>query len=587
MKSPPVPISVNWAKYVLYGLFLIGIYFSTYSWLITEDWSRADYSASFLIPLVFLYLLWENRETFLKTGSRPSWTCMWMFMSGILLFWIGELSGEYFSLYLSSWAILVGICWIHMGWNKLKEFGVALLILLAMFPLPHLLYDKLSLQLKLISSWLGVWAMQSLGMSAYREGNMIDLGFTRLQVVDACSGLRYLIPLIVLGVIVAYFFKGARWKKALLVISTVPIAVFVDSLRIASVGVLYPHFGPVVAEGVFHDFSGWLIFMVSFSMLLGLSAVLGRIGRTRAGESVTTGNAPATRDMEEVNAKRLMLNVNSTEPNGGIETNGEGGFSRHLSKAGRELRGPSGPHPASSIQYPESGVQHYGSNIEQADLPSWRQWFMPPQSTLAMVILGITLVLSQGVEFRETIPPRKAFTEFPTIIGPWQGEVRTLQPVIIDELDVSDYILTDYTDRNGRSINMYVAYYASQRKGQSIHSPASCLPGSGWQFDDAGTAVIPFSNPDHPKMVVRRAYLQGGGKRFLSYFWFPMRGRILHNAYQMKLFNLWDALTLKQTHGALVRLITPVYDDERTVDAEQRLQSFSKTMVSRLSEFLP
>ena len=246
----------NWARFGVYGLMLIGIYFSTYSWLIAEDWSRADYSASFLIPLVFVYLLWEKRDTISGIPSRPSWSGLWIFGLGIALFWIGELSGEYFSLYMSSWLILVGILWIHLGWRKVRAFGFPLLILLAMFPLPHFLYGKVSFQLKLISSRLGVWVMQAFGMSAYREGNLIDLGFTQLQVVDACSGLRYLIPLIVLGILMAYLFKGAMWKKLVLILSTVPIAIFVNGLRVASVGILYQHFGRSVAEGFFHDFSG-------------------------------------------------------------------------------------------------------------------------------------------------------------------------------------------------------------------------------------------------------------------------------------------------------------------------------------------
>lgn len=120
---------------------------------------------------------------------------------GIAFFWLGELGGEYLTLYLSVWLVLVGLCWFHLGWQKLKIIAFPLVMALAMFPLPGFLYGKISVQLKLISSHLGVAMMQLSGMSAYREGNVIDLGFTQLQVVDACSGLRYLIPLIVLGVL--------------------------------------------------------------------------------------------------------------------------------------------------------------------------------------------------------------------------------------------------------------------------------------------------------------------------------------------------------------------------------------------------
>jgi exosortase len=108
-----------------------------------------------------------------------------------------------------------------------------------MFPPPNLVASNLSLQLKLLSSKIGVVLMQLMGMSAYREGNVIDLGFTRLQVVDACSGLRYLFPIIILGLILAYLFRGAWWKKVLLVLSTVPLVVLTNGLRIAATGFLF------------------------------------------------------------------------------------------------------------------------------------------------------------------------------------------------------------------------------------------------------------------------------------------------------------------------------------------------------------
>ena len=258
---------------------------------------------------------------------------------GIALFWIGELSGEYFSLYMSSWLILVGILWIHLGWRKVRAFGFPLLILLAMFPLPHFLYGKVSFQLKLFSSRLGVWVMQAFGMSAYREGNLIDLGFTQLQVVDACSGLRYLIPLIVLGILVAYLFKGAMWKKLVLILSTVPIAIFVNGLRVASVGILYQYFGRSVAEGFFHDFSGWVIFLVSFAMLLGIAAVLKRDGVKGSDQNI------------EAESSKLKA-----------ESNGEEmvGEEKGISSVDFEIQNP-------KFRYPESSIQNRASRIEDLE----------------------------------------------------------------------------------------------------------------------------------------------------------------------------------------------------------------------------
>jgi EpsI family protein len=136
-------------------------------------------------------------------------------------------------------------------------------------------------------------------------------------------------------------------------------------------------------------------------------------------------------------------------------------------------------------------------------------------------------------------------------------------------------------------VNFYTAYYETQRKGESIHSPATCLPGSGWEFNQSGTARIRMPGHGDGLMPVNRAYLEKSGYRQLSYYWFPQRGRILTNAYQLKLYTFWDALTRQRTDGALVRLITPVYENEKPEDAEKRLQSFMRDIVPVLNEFLP
>ena len=244
----------SWMKGILYGLLLLVIYRSSLQWLILNDWPREDYSYACLIPFVVLYLLWEKRRELAELPSTPSWGGMFPLGLGLVFFWLGELGGELFAQYFSLWLVVLGVCWIHLGWRKIKAIGFAFIMMLAMFPLPHFINTKISLGLKLISSQIGVWMLHLYGMSAYREGNVIDLGFTQLQVVDACSGLRYLFPLMVLSLILAYWFKARFWKKAVLFLSSIPVAIFVNSFRIALTGVLYSFWGPAVAEASFTVF---------------------------------------------------------------------------------------------------------------------------------------------------------------------------------------------------------------------------------------------------------------------------------------------------------------------------------------------
>jgi len=520
-------------KGLVYAGLLTGIYYTAYTWLIVKDWAREDYSASMLIPLVVLYLIWDNRGALAARPSKTSWLGLGVMFAGVALFWLGELAGEFFTLYFSSWLTFTGLCWLHLGWRKLKTIAFPILLLLAMFPLPNFIHGKLSFNLKLISSQMGVKMMQWLGMSAFREGNVIDLGFTQLQVVDACNGLRYLIPLIILGLIIAYFFKTVWWKRVLLVVSTIPIAVFVNSLRITSVGILYPIWGPKVAEGFFHDFSGWFIFILTVGFLAAVMGIL----KLLPPKQVAKAN-PAMHD----------------------QTNATAGLCAEV--------------PDSEVSKP------------QLSRPFTSKFLSTPFMA-ACCLLGLNLAIAMGVEFHATTPMIRPFSEFPASVAGWQGKRSSMEQKFITELDLSDYTIINYLNQEDRSVNFYVAYYQSQSKGESIHSPATCLPGGGWEFEKAGTTQIPVPYGDKDAMPVNRAFMQKGDTKQLSYFWFPMRGRVATNMWEMKLFNFWDALTRQRTDGALVRLITPLYEDEDVQDADQRLVAFTREIVPILSDFLP
>lgn len=510
-------------KFAIFAVLLAGIYYPAYSWLIQKDWPREDYNYCYLIPLVVLYLIWEKKDALAVERAVPSWGGLLFFIPGILLFWVGDLSGELYSMYLSSWLVAVGILWMHVGWRKLKVIAFALFMALAMFPLPHFLNTKLTFGLKLISSQLGVALLHLYGMSAYREGNVIDLGFTQLQVVDACSGLRYLFPLLVLGILLAYFYRAAMWKRLLLVFSTVPLTIVTNSLRIALTGIIYKHFGAAAAEGFFHGFSGWLIFMFTLGVLLAEIWVL-----------------------------------------------------RHIV-----------PSPSESFfAKPEPAIPVRAASSRQSRKGGSNAFLSPPQFVVAALLLVLTLGISMGVDFREKIPANRPFSQFPLTAGAWDGSRQYMEQKFIAELDLSDYVMIDYRNNQGKPVNFYVAWYESQRKGESIHSPETCLPGSGWEFRQAGQATVPLAGQSQ-SITVNRAMMEKSGHRQLVYFWFPARGRILTNAWEMKLYTFWDSLTRRRTDGALVRLITPVYPQESPEEAEKRLQEFTKEIVPVLNQFLP
>ncbi len=513
---------MNRTLYLKLGILLLlsaALFYDTFTYMVSR-WNLGDNNYCYLIPLVVAYLVYEKWEDFRKVTASSSWKGLYLLVPGIMLYWFGELAGEYFTLYLASWLIFVGIVWMMFGWKKMRVIGFALLMILTMFPLPSFFSSRLSLQLKLISSKLGVDLMHLLGMAAYRSGNIIDLGFTQLQVVDACSGLRYFFPLIIMGLLVAYTSKTAMWKKVIVVLSTIPLVVMANSVRIAGTALLYEHIGPEVAEGFFHDFAGFFMFIASILVLVPEIWLLNRLFPEKAVH-------------KSLNGKGITDACPVTDQTDSART---------------------GP-------------------------------LMPPQFIAAGIILAATFIVSHGIEFREIIPIKKPFSTFPMQIGKWHGTIETMKQKFIDALDFSDYLLANYEDTKGDVVNFYVAYYESQSKGESIHSPTTCFTGGGWVAKDRRDITIKI--PGRPPFKVKRALLVQPGTRELAYYWFPMRGRILTSAYQMKLYNFIDALTLHRTDGALVRLITPIGIEESPQAGDARLQTFMKDVLPVLDQYLP
>ena len=574
-------------KLLILSLMLILTYHSALEWLFLHDLTREDYSHGYIIPAVIAYIIWEKRDVVAQMKVSPNASGFLLLFLALFLFFVGELGGEFFTLYFSIWLSIVALIVINLGYRCIKTFVFPLMLVLTMFPPPAIIHNNLTLQLKIISSKLGVYMLHLYGMSAYREGNIIDLGFTQLQVVDACSGLRYLFPLFMMGLLLAYFYRAAFWKKVLLVVSAIPLTIVTNSLRIAMTGVLYEIWGPAVAEDFFHGFSGWLIFIFGLAVLLLEMWVLS--GFRSFGK--TFGSFGALRSSIALKEKNDGL---ATDPHGHTQTFSSADLAKEkLSAAARQAVGsPSSAallkpaEAAAKETAPDAPIAATDSTIQRFNDLMFKAFLNPPQFIVAVVLLAATLVAAQGIEFREKIPTAKSFAEFPQMVGDWAGKRDVMDQKFIDGLHFNDYIIVDYVN-GAHAVNFYTAYYESQSKGESIHSPETCLPGSGWEFKNAGSVTLPLTSRDGKPMRVNKAFMEKGAYKQLSYFWFPQRDRVLTNAWELKIYNFWDALTRQRTDGALVRLITPVYSNEDVAQAEQRLTAFTQAIVPVLNEYLP
>jgi exosortase D (VPLPA-CTERM-specific) len=237
-----------------------------------------EYSHCLLIPPIAAFLIYQQKDRLERMTFSGSWWGVALLVLGGALLVLGQLGTVYTIVQYAYLVSLYGLVLAFLGRPAFRLIAAPLLILLFMIPLPAFFLNNLSTKLQLLSSQIGVAFIRLFGISVFLEGNVIDLGGYKLQVAEACSGLRYLFPLMTMGFLIAYFYKGATWKRILLFLSSIPITVIMNSARVGIIGVTVEHWGTAMAEGFLHEFQGWMIFMVSAGLMLLEIAVLDRIG---------------------------------------------------------------------------------------------------------------------------------------------------------------------------------------------------------------------------------------------------------------------------------------------------------------------
>jgi exosortase D (VPLPA-CTERM-specific) len=243
-------------------------------------WSRQEeYGYAFFLPVISIYLIWQRRDKLARANFRPSWFGILIIIIAGFLFFLGEIATTFTLVQYSLVITLVGIAYALLGWRAFKIIAGPLFLLFFIVPLPPFIYNNLSGKLQLVSSEIGVQVIRWFGISVYLEGNVIDLGDYKLQVVEACSGLRYLFPLVSLAYLAAYLFRVELWKRAVVFLSSIPITVLMNSFRIGVIGVLVDNWGQEQANGFLHYFEGWVVFMACLLILFLEMAIFIRFGR--------------------------------------------------------------------------------------------------------------------------------------------------------------------------------------------------------------------------------------------------------------------------------------------------------------------
>ena len=509
------------APMIRYGLFpaialLLGGYiFWTPLETITRIWTTSEeYNYGPLIPVLAAAMLARDlrRST---AGEGPGWIGVGLLLIGLVFGMFGKVAAFVYLAEIGVVFFLVGLFTSVVGDARARSVWPGLLYLGFGIPLARLLQANLSAQLQLISSQIGAGTIRLFGIPVYLDGNIIDLGAIQLEVAAACSGLRYLFPLASFGFLCAYLYKGPAWQRLLILVSTVPITILLNSLRIGVTGILVDSFGIEAAQGFFHDFEGWLIFCACVTILFLEMKVLCLLGGDRS----------------------LLRRLDFSWPDNAQKAAGRGTAAKS-----------------------------------------------------AIAVLAVTVAAAAVFPVLKlpdsNAPARAEFTHFPRNIDRWSGTDLTVDAAALDNLKPTDYLSANFVDNAYPTpVALWIAYYSTQEIGEAIHSPRICIPAGGWRISQIKPVVVDLA--DAGSLRVNRAIIQKGNDKALVYYWFQGRGRIEANEFSVKLHLMSDAMLRQRTDGALVRLVTPILENEHVEASEQRLQSFLAKLRPQLTPYLP
>jgi exosortase D (VPLPA-CTERM-specific) len=483
--------------------------------------SSPEYNYGPIIPLIAVAMLWRDLRRVAVTQKNPGsgWPGIAVVALGLLIGVSAVMAAFVFIGQIGLLIVVVGIFIALVGWRRAFAVWPGLVYLGFGIPLTNMVLFNLSNLLQLISSQLGVMFIRLFDITVYLEGNVIDLGLFKLQVVEACSGLRYLFPLSSFGFLCGYLFIAPRWQRVTVFLSSIPITILMNSLRIGITGVLVDRFGVEMAEGFFHDFEGWIIFCGCVSIMLLEMKLLCYTSR----------------------GDRSLLH-----------------------RLDRDWR-IDGVRPADASPFAKTTLR-------------------PILAVFALTVAAFAVAATLGTTTEADVS-RTAFAYFPRDISGWTAVEAPIDQESLDALHPSDFVSLNFVDAEKQSVvNLWSAYYASQRIGSMAHSPNTCIPGGGWEITQSTVLAVPIGNTTLP---VNRLLIQKENQRELVYYWFAGRGRAEISETMVKFHILTDGIARNRTDGALVRLVTPIADALKIDAADARLQNFMKGMTPLLPSFIP
>lgn len=265
-KSPP-PAAVRWLPMGWFSLLLLICYAPVLQRLALQWYQDQDMGHGFFVPLIAGYIAWQKKDELFAETPAPNWWGLLVVAYGAFQLLIATLGAELFLARTAFIVSLAGMVLLLGGRRGLRILAFPLFLLCFMVPIPAIIYNQLTFPMQLFASRVAADALTLLGIPVLRDGNILELANQRLNVVEACSGIRSLLSLSFLSLVYAYFFDNKVWMRFVLLVATLPISIIANAGRVTLTGVV-SEYDPELAGGIFHYASGWVIFMVALVILV-------------------------------------------------------------------------------------------------------------------------------------------------------------------------------------------------------------------------------------------------------------------------------------------------------------------------------
>jgi exosortase len=269
LEPPPAAPAraIPWAP-IAWFAFLLAVLFAPVLLVMAKEWADDESMGhGFFVPPVAAYIAWQKKDRILAARVAPHWSGFLLVLFGFVCLVAGFLGADLFMTRVGFLFALTGVILGCCGPAVLKELAFPLAVLLFMVRIPLFIYSQITFPLQLFASAVAETTLNLIGIPVLREGNILELASQKLNVVEACSGIRSLLSLAFLSLVYGYFFEQRVWLRITLFILTIPIAIASNAARVTITGIL-TEVNPAMAEGIYHSLEGWVIFMVALVALV-------------------------------------------------------------------------------------------------------------------------------------------------------------------------------------------------------------------------------------------------------------------------------------------------------------------------------